>query len=87
MRQPRPKIHLVDRSVPVSNFHDILARCGILIRNGDPKFMFSEESPRIYQIGTCMDCVRAAPQVRDRHRYEYGVLEAQESLNAEAEAS
>jgi len=86
MKARATRIHLVDVSDPIVRFHDLLARCGETVKNGELVFAYTAESPRVYQVGTCRACMYRTPGYF-RRRYEYGIREAQEALQAKAEAS
>ena len=87
MRLPRPRIHLVNCASPLHDYSDLTGRCGERIINGEPRFMYTEDSPRVYQIGICRKCILLPPQIQVDRRYEYGVIEAEGAFQAEAEAS
>lgn len=76
MKLPRPKIHIVDTAIPLLSYSALSARCGTHIANGEPKFMFSEETPKLYQVGTCLECRTLRAPDGNAKRYEYGICEA-----------
>lgn len=84
MRLPKPRIHIVDSQVPLNSLKDLTARCSAIIKNGELKFAFTEESPRIYQIGTCRKCIIGIPPNPGK-RYEYGIVEGEENRAAQNE--
>ena len=86
MKIPRPRIHLVDVCDPLLNYSDLTGRCGANIAHGEPKFMFTEDSPRVYQVGTCRHCILGGVSVSKGKRYEYGIMEAEEALHLEETA-
>jgi len=43
MKPPRPKVHLLDVSEPLLAYHNLICRCGITLRNAQPKFMLSQD--------------------------------------------
>ena len=83
MKFPRPKIHILDVSDPILKYENLASRCGVVIKNGKPEFMYGEDTPRVYQIGTCGKCICLPPQIQASPRYEYGVREAEEALHGE----
>ena len=89
MRSPRPKIHLIDVAEPLLCFCRLLCRCGQEIRNAEMVFGIGmdECAPFTFPIRTCRECLTKSPQGDDRRRYVYGLIEAEEALHMEAEAS
>ena len=82
----RPRIHIVDSESPLSFPAHLLPRCGESVKNADLIFAYTEDSPRVYQIGTCRVCM-ALGAGHTRRRYEYGVREAEEQIQALSESA
>lgn len=87
MKQPRPRIHLLDVEESLLGFHGLTMRCGVELRNAKPKFMLTEELVQTHLplIGTCQDCQSREPDAAAKRRYVYGLVEAQSAQDAESE--
>lgn len=80
MKSPRPKIHLLDVSEPLLAYHEIEMRCGVVLKNAQPKFMFSHDVRHEVSLplGLCRKCMEKAPVISDDPYYHYGLVEAEE---------
>lgn len=97
MKAPRPKIHLADRDSPILDYSNVEVRCGTVLQNGLPKFMFADGLEHDVKIpGLCVRCERVGPIWRNSldmlkpkppgMDYLYGLVEAQEERDAERQA-
>jgi len=85
MKPPRPKVHLLDVSEPLLAYHNLICRCGITLRNAQPKFMLSQDwiVKRFSTIdGICSNCAQDEPTADDKRHYVYGLCEGQEERNS-----
>lgn len=87
MRQPRPKIHILDHDEPLFTFRNLTCRCGITLLNAEVKFMVESDVAdcMLSPIGSCTTCLDAKPEGEEKRRYEYGLVEAQEARNVSRE--
>ena len=89
MKTPRPHIHLLDVDEPLLAYCNLVMRCGLTLKNAQPKFMFTEDVARALNVplrGVCSKCIRLYPAPADKRTYCYGLVEAQEERNAEEES-
>jgi hypothetical protein len=78
MKTPRPKIHIKDVDSPLTSYCNIEGRCGEVLKNAEPKFMFSEDMTKYAMIpGICRRCA-VLPGAKTG--YLYGLVNAQEIL-------
>lgn len=85
MKQPKPKLHLLDVSEPLLAYHNLIVRCGKTLRNAEPLYMVDRElladiSRPNWMI--CKECRLIMPDSGESSRYEYGLREAEEGLHA-----
>lgn len=89
MKQPRPKIHLLDCDEPLLGFHGLLVRCGLTLQNATPQFMVTEEANAgakdVLFRGGCRKCVELEPAADAKRTYIYGLCEGQSAKDAESE--
>ena len=89
MKPRAPRIHLLDTELPLMNYVGIPVRCGMVLRNAEPKFMFEEEMGGEiwggYPRQTCTSCRQSNIErfSRSGKRYLYGLVEGQENKIAE----
>lgn len=85
MKTPRPKIHLLDVSEPLLSYFGLVCRCGITLKNAQPKFMWTEDIAKELNVplpGVCRDCQHLRPADEDKRTYVYGLVEAQEEKDS-----
>ena len=78
-----PKIHLLVVPDPLTNYQDVVVRCGITLAHAEPKFMFAEGMHLQFRLtGVCSKCLKPALTASDG--YLYGLVEGQEEMAASA---
>ena len=89
MKTPRPRIHLLVTSEPLTSYSDLSVRCGVVLKHAEPKWMFtsSERPHELSRLSMCTKCLmdlvsESQPETR---RYYFGLADAQESKDAELE--
>ena len=76
MKEPRPKIHLLDVSEPLETWSGLIVRCGKVLQNAHAEFMFVEgyDLP-VQTIRSCSRCWALEPAGEEKRRYVYGLVE------------
>jgi len=78
MKEPRPKIHLLDVSDPLENWSGLVVRCGRVLNNAHAEFMFVEGYDLPFQtLRSCSRCWALEPAGEEKRHYVYGLVEGQ----------
>ncbi len=91
MRNPRPRIHLLDVDEPLLAYCNLIVRCNLTIRNAAPEFMVSETAADSAELciptrfDECLKCKQSKPTGGEKRHYVYGLVEAQEEKDSERE--
>jgi len=85
MKPPRAKIHLLDCSEPLTKYTEVTVRCGRVLANAEPKWMFAAgeilpEFPPLQMCNYCLGIPWDGPTIA-RTRYVYGLVNSQEAEN------
>jgi hypothetical protein len=85
MRPPRPRIHLLDTDEPLLAYHELIVRCGLVLKNAEPKFMWAEDVSEAFRVplGTCRSCMELPQTGENARHYCYGLVEGQAAMNEE----
>ena len=87
MKPPRPKIHILDCEDPLFAFRDLAVRCQTVLHNAEMKMSASSDMQEylMFPMGTCLECLDAAPVGDDKRHYIYFLVEAQEEKHFQSE--
>lgn len=85
MKARAPRIHLLDVSEPLTKYTEVTVRCGEILKDALPKFMFEfgvMGGPAYLPLMTCRKCLSAPMGEVEPEKivYLYGLVNAQETL-------